>query len=172
MIFQKNWALNFIGNWWSLCYVWRSLVFQIFGNSHLVFKNAVGGSGSRNYTPVSLLYVVGKIFAKFVKNRLVDTVKNCIFFSDFHFECTFSWFMLAFQLQNIGYLYLIELLGALTWLVLLELYNMIYQMLVTVFGILVLLTNKYLMGFLIRLFFFRFFLSKNSFLWFCVESLF
>lgn len=80
MVFQKNWALNFIGNWWSLCYVWRSLVFQIFGNSHLVFKNAVGGSGSRNYTPVSLLYVVGKIFAKFVKNRLVDTVKNYLFF--------------------------------------------------------------------------------------------
>ena len=45
---------------------------------------------------------------------------------------------------------------------LLELYNMIYQMLVTVFGILVLLTNKYLMGFLIRLFFSDFFSVKTA----------
>ena len=48
-----------------------------------VFKNVGERSTAENYRPVSLLYVVSKVFKKLVNNRIVDHLKNCGLFSDF-----------------------------------------------------------------------------------------
>ena len=42
-----------------------------------VFKNVGERSTAKNYHPVSLLSVVGKVFAKLVNNRIVDHLENC-----------------------------------------------------------------------------------------------
>ena len=50
-----------------------------------VFKNVGERSTAKNYRPVSLLSVVGKVFEKFVNNRIVDHLENCGLFSDFQY---------------------------------------------------------------------------------------
>ena len=40
-------------------------------------------STARNYCPISLLFVIGKVFEKFVNNRIVDHLGKCGLFSDF-----------------------------------------------------------------------------------------
>ena len=48
-----------------------------------VFKNVGESSSGQNYCPVSLLYVVGKVFEKLANNRIVDHLEKCVLFSDF-----------------------------------------------------------------------------------------
>ena len=77
-----------------------------------VFKNVGEIYTAKNYRPVSPLSLVSKIFEKFVNNRIADHLEKCGLFQIS--VCFFD------QLQNLQ-LYLIELLGLLTSLGLLEL---------------------------------------------------
>ena len=47
-----------------------------------VFKNVGERSTAKNYRPISLLFVVSKIFEKLVNNRIVDHLEKCGLFSD------------------------------------------------------------------------------------------
>ena len=82
------------------------------------FKNVTGRSTAKNYCPISLLSVVSVVFEKRVNNRLVDHLKKCGLFL-----LLISSMVLGFldQLQILLQLYLIELLGLLIGLGLLEL---------------------------------------------------
>ena len=42
----------------------------------LVFKNVGERSKAKNYRPVSLLFVISKVFEKLVNNRIVDHLKK------------------------------------------------------------------------------------------------
>ena len=42
-----------------------------------VFKNVGERSTSKNYCPVSLLFVVSKVFEKLVNNKIVDHLEKC-----------------------------------------------------------------------------------------------
>ena len=48
-----------------------------------VFKNVGERSTAKNYRPVSLLSVVGKVFEKLVNNRIIDHLEKCGLFSAF-----------------------------------------------------------------------------------------
>ena len=50
-----------------------------------VFKNVGERSTAKNYLPVSLPYVVSKVFEKLVNNRIVDHLEKCGLFSDFQY---------------------------------------------------------------------------------------
>ena len=50
-----------------------------------VFKNVGERSTAKNYCPVSLLFVVSKVFEKLVNNRIVDHLEKCGLFSDFQY---------------------------------------------------------------------------------------
>ena len=50
-----------------------------------VFKNVGERSTAKNYRPVSLLFVVSKVFEKLVNNRIVDHLEKCGLFSDFQY---------------------------------------------------------------------------------------
>ena len=81
-----------------------------------VFKNVGEMSTAKNNHPVSLLSVVSKVFEKLVKNKIFDHLKKC------GLNVIFSMVLgLLDQLQIFWQLYLIELLGFLTGLGLLEL---------------------------------------------------
>ena len=81
-----------------------------------VFKNVGESSTAKNYHPVSLLSVVSKVFEKLVNNRINDHLEKCGLF------LTFSIVLgLLSQLQIFLQLHLIELLGFLTGLGMLEL---------------------------------------------------
>ena len=82
----------------------------------LVFNNVGERSAAKNYCPVSLLFVVSKVFEKLVNNRIVDHLQKCGLF-------LISSMVLGLldQLQIFLQLYLIELLGLLTGLGLLKL---------------------------------------------------
>ena len=82
----------------------------------LVFNNVGERSAAKNYCPVSLLFVVSKVFEKLVNNRIVDHLEKCDLF-------LISSMVLGLldQLQIFLQLYLIELLGLLTGLGLLKL---------------------------------------------------
>ena len=47
-----------------------------------VFKNVGQRSTAKNYTPVSLLSVVSKVFEKLINNRIVDQLEKCGLFSE------------------------------------------------------------------------------------------
>ena len=81
-----------------------------------VFKNFRERSTAKNYCPVSLLSVVSKVFEKLVNNRIVDHLEKCGLF-------LISSMVLGLldQILIFSQLYLIELLGLLTGLGLLEL---------------------------------------------------
>ena len=49
------------------------------------FKNVGEWSTAENYWPVSLLFVVSKVFEKLVNNRIVDHPEKCGLFSDFQY---------------------------------------------------------------------------------------
>ena len=55
-----------------------------------VFKNVGERSTAKNYRPVSLLFVVSKVFEKLVNNRIVDHLEKCGLFSDFQCGFRFS----------------------------------------------------------------------------------
>ena len=42
-----------------------------------VFKNVGERAESKNYSPVSLLSVVSKVFKKLVNNRIIDHLEKC-----------------------------------------------------------------------------------------------
>ena len=69
---------------------------------------------AKNYRPASLLSVVSKVFEKLINNRNVDHLEKCGLFSSVALG-------LVDQVQIFSQLYLIELLGLLTGLGLLEL---------------------------------------------------
>ena len=81
-----------------------------------VFKNVGERSTAKNYHPVSLFFVLSIVFEKLVNNSIVDHLEKCGLFSDFEYGLG-----LLDQLQILLKLYLIELLGILTGLRLLEL---------------------------------------------------
>ena len=81
-----------------------------------VFKNAGERSTAKKYRLVSLLSVVSKVFEKLVNNRIVDHLEKCGLF----FISSMVLGLLD-QLQIFLQLCLIELLGFLTGLGLLEL---------------------------------------------------
>ena len=137
----------------------------------IVFKNFWERSKAKNYRLVSLLSVVLKVFEKLVNNRIVDDLEKCDLFSDF------SMILGLFdQLQIFWQSYLIELLGLLTDLGLLELWHFIYPRLLTGFGMLVLkafyFRNLSFMESQVRyLTLFLPFLVMDSFKWFWMENL-
>ena len=110
-----------------------------------VFKNVGERSTDKNYRPVSLLSVVSKVFEKLVNNRIVDHLEKFGFF-------LISSMVLGLldHLQIFSQLYLIELLGLLTDLGLLELLQLTYPRLLTGFGMLVYFTNLSLMEFQVK----------------------
>ena len=97
---------------------------------------------SANYCPVSLLSVVNKVFEKLVNNKIINHLEKCGLF-------LISSMVLGLldHLQIFSQLYLIELLGLLTGLGLLELWHLIYPRLLTGFGMLVLFSDLSLMEF-------------------------
>ena len=82
-----------------------------------VFKNVGERSAAKNYRHVSLLSVISKVFEKLVNNRIVDRLEKC----DLFFLISSMVLGRLDQLQILLQLYLIELLGLLTGLGLLEL---------------------------------------------------
>ena len=58
-----------------------------------VFKNAGERSTAKIYRPVSLLFVVSKVFEKLANNRIIDHLEKCGLFSDFQYgfrSCRFT----------------------------------------------------------------------------------
>ena len=53
--------------------------------SLVVFKNVGERSTAKNYHPVSLLFVVSKVFEKLVNTRIVNHLEKCGLFSDFRY---------------------------------------------------------------------------------------
>ena len=110
--------------------------------------------------------MVSKVFEKLVNNRLVDHLEKCGLFLISSMVVG-----LLDQLQIFWQLFLIELLGLLTGLGLLELKVLIYPRLSTGFGMLVFFINLSLMvpGKMFGLF--LLFLVIEYFGWFCMGSL-
>ena len=54
------------------------------------FKNVGENSTAKTYRPVSLLFVVSKVFEKLVNNRIIDHLEKCSFFSYFQYDCMSS----------------------------------------------------------------------------------
>ena len=79
-----------------------------------MYLRMLGKGLQQNYHPVSLLFVLSIVFEKLANNSIVDHLEKCGLFSDFEYG-------LGLQLQILLKLYLIELLGLLTGLGLLEL---------------------------------------------------
>ena len=81
-----------------------------------VLKNVGKTSTAKNYRPVNLLYVFSKFFEKLINNKIVLHLEKCGLF-------LISSMVLGLldQLQIFPQLHLIELLGLLTGLRLLEL---------------------------------------------------
>ena len=67
----------------------KNLVFQIAGRCHrwsLYLRMLGKGLLLKNYHPVNLLFVVSKVFEKFVvNNRFFDHPEKCGLFSDFQY---------------------------------------------------------------------------------------
>ena len=51
-----------------------------------VFKNVGERYTAKNYRPVSLLFVVSKVFEKLVNNRIVDHLEKCGLFPDLQYS--------------------------------------------------------------------------------------
>ena len=55
-----------------------------------VFENCGERSTAKSYRPVSLLFVVSKVFGNLVYNRIVDHLEKCSLFSSFQYDFWFS----------------------------------------------------------------------------------
>ena len=108
-----------------------------------VFKDVGKSSTAKNYCPV-ILSVASKVSEKHVNNRIIDHLEKLVFF------LISSMVLDLYQLLIFSQLYLIELLGLLTGLRLLEQWYLIYPRLLTGFGMLVFFTNLSLMEFQVR----------------------
>ena len=105
------------------------------------------------YCPVSLLFVVSKVFEKLVNNRIVDHLENCGPFTGFQYGFRPS--------QSTGDLLTIasdRITRILTSLGLLELWHLIYLRLLTGFGLLVFFTNLKLVSAI----FYQIFISSSN----------
>ena len=49
------------------------------------FKNVGERTTAKNYSPVSLLFVVSKLFEKLINNRIFDHLEKCGLFYDFQY---------------------------------------------------------------------------------------
>ena len=114
--------------------------FWNFSSVFHLFKNVVEQSSTKNYCPVILLSL-----EKLVSNRISITQRNVVFFliSSMVLGC-------LDELQIYLQFYLIELLGRLTGLGLLELQHLIYSRLLTGFGMLVFFTSLNVVEFQVR----------------------
>ena len=83
-----------------------------------IFKNVGERSTTKNYRPVKLLSMVSKVFKRLVNNRIVDHLEKCGVSSDFQYSFRSS--RSTSDLLTVASI-LIELLGILTGLGLLEL---------------------------------------------------
>ena len=79
-----------------------------------MYLRMLGKGLQQNYHPVSVLFMLSIVFEKLANNSIVDHLEKCGLFSDFEYG-------LGLQLQILLKLYLIEMLGILTGLGLLEL---------------------------------------------------
>ena len=89
--------------------------------------------------------MVSKVIKKLVNNRIVDHLEKCGLFSDFQYG-----FRSSQSTPDLPQLYLIEFLGLLTGLRLLDLWHLIYPRLLTGISMLVFFTNLSLMEFKVR----------------------
>ena len=132
-----------------------------------VHKNVGERSTAKNYHPVSVHSAVSKVFEKLVNNSIFDHLERCSFFLIFSMVLG-----LLDQLLILSQLYLVELLGLLTNIGLLELWHLIYLKLLTGFGMLFFFTNLSLMEYQVRyLALFILFSIIGGFEWFWMESL-
>ena len=132
-----------------------------------LLKNVGERSTAKNYRPVSFLSVVSKSLKSLSIIGFLITCRNVVFF-------LISSMVLGLlnQLLIFSQLYLIELVGLLTGLGLLELWHLICPRLLTGFGMLVFFTNSGLMEFRVRyLALFLLFSVIDNFKWFWMESL-
>ena len=90
---------------------------------------------SQNYCLVSLLFSISKFFEILVDNTLVDPLKQCGLSSSMISG-------LPNQLQIFSQLYLIEMIGLLIFIGLIELWHLIYPRLSTRSHLLVFFTNS------------------------------
>ena len=112
--------------------------------------------------------VSSKVFEKLVNNRIIDHLEKSGLFSDFRMVLR-----LLHQLQIFSQPYLIELLGLLTDLGLLELWYLIYPRLLAGFGMTVYFSNLSLTELQVRyLALFLLFSVIDGFEWFWMESLY
>ena len=102
-----------------------------------VFKNVGERSTVKKTTALLVFFLLKK---KLVNNRIVDHLEKCGLFSDFQYG-----FRSSRSTADLLTLILIELLGLLTDLRLLELWHLIYRRLLKGFGMLVFFTNLGLM---------------------------
>ena len=56
-----------------------------------VFKNVGESCTAKKYHPVSLFFVVSKVFEKLINNRIVNHLEKCGLFSDFQYSFRSSW---------------------------------------------------------------------------------
>ena len=125
-----------------------------------VFKITGERCTAKNYHPVSLFSVVSKVLEKLVNDRIVDRLEKCGLF----FLISSVILGLLNQLQIFWHLYLIELLGLLAGLGLLE--HFIYPRLLTGFFMLVIFTNLFnFYGISVQMF-------DNGFGWLWIGSLY
>ena len=150
--------------------VLKSLVFQIFWRfHHWSLYLRMLGKGLLRKTNALLVFFLRLV--KSLKNLqiigLLITLRNVAFFLISSLDLG-----LLDQLQIFSQLYLIELLGLLTGLGLLELWCLIYQRILKGFRMSAFFTNLSLMEFEVRfLVLFLLFLVIDGFEWFWMESL-
>ena len=132
-----------------------------------LLKNSGERSTAKNYSPVSLLSVVSKVFEKLVNNRIVDHLDISGLFSDFQYGFRSSR-STADLLTAVSH----RLARAFNRSGLLELWHLIYPRLLSGFRMLVYFTNLNLMEFQVRYLALFLLLSvTDGFVWFWVESL-
>ena len=110
-----------------------------------VFKNVGERSTAKNYGPVSLLSVVGKVFERLLKNRIVDHLEKRGLFSDFLYG-----FRSSRSIADLLTVVFDRIARAFNRLDLLELWHLIYPRLLTGFGMLIFFTILSLMEFQVR----------------------
>ena len=79
-----------------------------------VFKNAGERSTAKNHRPVTLLYVVSKVFEKLVSNKIVHHLEKFGLFSDFHYGFRSSR-STEFQVRYLVLLLLFSVINGMEW---------------------------------------------------------
>ena len=130
-----------------------------------VFKNIGKRSIAKNCDPVSLLFVISKVFEKFVNNRIVDHLEKCGLFSDFQYG-----FRSSPSTADLLRVVSDRITNVYNRSGLLKLWHLIYPMLFVGFSMLVFFTNSNLVEFQVGyLALFRRFSVTSSLGWFWME---